>query len=88
MTVDITVDAAGAVQTVSVVDDGSGYAASEVITVVNFGRDTGIKTINNVGAADSSRTAGTYTIGASDYSGGTGSGEHLVLLSMVLVLQL
>ena len=74
LTVDITVDAAGAVQTVSVVDDGSGYAASEVITVVNFGRDTGIKTINNVGAADSSRTAGTYTIGASDYSGGTGSG--------------
>ncbi|BCU96001.1 MAG: hypothetical protein CM15mV11_0760 [Caudoviricetes sp.] len=51
---------------VTINDDGSGYAASEVITIVNANA-SGIKTIGNVGAADASRTEGTYTIGTSDY---------------------
>ena len=65
LTVDITVDT-GVVTGVTINNDGSGYAASEVITITNANA-SGIKTIGNVGAADASRTAGTYTIGTSDY---------------------
>ena len=80
LTVSVTVDSAGAVQTVSIVDDGSGYAANEVITVTNFGADTGILTVDTIGAADASRTAGTYNIGSSDYTGGSGSGAEFQII--------
>lgn len=65
LTVDLTVDN-GVVTGVTINDDGSGYAASEVITIVNANA-SGIKTVGNFGATDSSRTPGTYTIGTSDY---------------------
>ena len=65
LTADITVDN-GVVTGVTINDDGSGYAASEVITIVNANA-SGIKTVGNFGATDSSRTPGTYTIGTSDY---------------------
>ena len=65
LTVDITVDT-GVVTGVTINNDGSGYAASEVITIVNANA-SGIKTVGNFGATDAARTPGTYTIGTSDY---------------------
>ena len=56
-------------------------------TAVNAVSETrgGVLTIDNVGAADSDRTEGTYTIGASDYSvspsGGTGATFSIVVAS-------
>ena len=56
-------------------------------TAVNAVSETrgGVLTIDSVGAADSDRTAGTYTIGASDYSvspsGGTGATFSIVVAS-------
>ncbi len=66
-TVDITVGANGAVTGVTINDDGSGYAASEVLTITNANA-SGINTVGNIGAADASRTEGTYNIGAADYA--------------------
>ncbi len=66
-TLNITsVDASGGITGVAINDDGSGYAASEVLTITNANA-SGIATTGNVGAADASRTQGTYTIGTSDY---------------------
>ncbi len=66
-TLNITsVDASGGITGVAINDDGSGYAASEVLTITNANA-SGIATTGNVGAADASRTAGTYTLGTSDY---------------------
>ena len=66
-TLNITsVDASGGITGVAINDDGSGYAASEVLTITNANA-SGIATTGNVGAADASRAAGTYTIGTSDY---------------------
>jgi len=84
--VDITADANGAVQTVAVnsasLSDGSGYVNGEVITITNVNA-SGIATIDTIGAADASRTAGTYTIGASDYTtdsaAGTGAEFSIVV---------
>ena len=82
LTVDITVDAAGAVQTVAVNDDGTGFAVGNTVTITNANA-TGIASVDTIGAADSSRTAGTYTIGASDYSvspsGGSGATFSVVV---------
>ena len=61
-----SVDASGGITGVAINDDGSGYAASEVLTITNANA-SGIATTGNVGAADASRTQGTYTIGTSDY---------------------
>ena len=57
----------GGITGVAINDDGSGYAASELLTITNANA-SGIKTVGNFGATDSSRTAGTYTLGTSDYS--------------------
>ena len=65
LTVDIT-ESSGVVTGVTINNDGSGYAASEVITITNANA-SGIKTVGNFGATDSSRTPGTYTLGTSDY---------------------
>ena len=65
LTVDITA-VSGIITAVAINNDGSGYVATETITITNANA-SGIKTTGNVGAADASRTAGTYTIGASDY---------------------
>ena len=66
-TVDLTVGLSGDVTGVTLNAAGSGYAASEVLTITNSNAG-GINTIGNVGAADPDRTAGTYNLGASDYS--------------------
>ena len=66
-TVDITVGANGAVTGVTINDDGSGYAASEVLTITNANA-SGINTVGNIGAADASRSSGTYNIAATDYA--------------------
>tara|TARA_B100001778_G_scaffold105277_1_gene86047 strand:- start:1343 stop:1999 length:657 start_codon:yes stop_codon:yes gene_type:complete len=61
-----SVNASGGITGVTINDDGSGYAASEVLTLTNANA-SGIATTGNVGATDSSRTPGTYTLGTSDY---------------------
>ena len=66
LTVDITASSGG-ITGVTVNTAGSGYAAGNTITIANANA-SGIKTVGNISAADASRTAGTYTIGASDYS--------------------
>ena len=72
-TVDITVGANGAFTGVTINDDGSGYAASEVLTITNANA-SGINTVGNIGAADASRTAGTYNVVAySAQNSGTGA---------------
>ncbi len=81
--VDITADANGAVQTVAVnssaLSDGSGYANAELITITNVNA-SGIATIDTISAADASRTEGTYTITASDYTtDASGSGATFTI---------
>ena len=66
LTVDITASSGG-ITGVTVNTAGTGYAAGNTVTIANANA-SGIKTTGNVSAADASRTAGTYTIGASDYS--------------------
>ena len=66
LTVDITASSGG-ITGVTVNTAGTGYAAGNTITIANANA-SGIKTVGNISAADASRTAGTYTIGASDYS--------------------
>jgi len=65
-TVDITASG-GAITNVTVNNGGTDFAAGETITITNANA-SGIKTVGNFGATDSSRTAGTYTLGTSDYS--------------------
>ena len=65
LTLDITTSN-GVITGATINNDGSGYAASEVITIVNANA-SGIKTVGNFGATDAARTPGTYTIGTSDY---------------------
>jgi len=66
MTADITASG-GAITNVTVNNGGTDFAAGETITITNANA-SGIKTVGNFGATDSSRTAGTYTLGTSDYS--------------------
>ena len=66
LTLDITTSN-GVITGATINNDGSGYAASEVITIVNANA-SGIKTVGNFGATDAARTPGTYTLGTSDYS--------------------
>jgi len=80
MTADITASA-GAITNVTVNAGGTGFAAGETITITNANA-SGIKTTGNVSAADASRTAGTYTIGASDY--GTGGSGNSATFSIVV----
>ncbi|ADO99005.1 YadA domain-containing structural protein [Prochlorococcus phage P-SSM7] len=80
MTADITASA-GAITNVTVNNGGTGFAAGETITIANANA-SGIKTTGNVSAADASRTAGTYTIGASDY--GTGGSGNSATFSIVV----
>ena len=65
MTVDITASG-GAITNVTVNNGGTDFAAGETITITNANA-SGIKTVGNIGAADASRTAGTYNLGTSDY---------------------
>ena len=64
-TVDITASG-GAITNVTVNNGGTDFAAGETITITNANA-SGIKTVGNIGAADASRTAGTYNLGTSDY---------------------
>ena len=66
MTADITASG-GAITNVTVNNGGTDFAAGETITITNANA-SGIKTVGNFGATDSSRTPGTYTLGTSDYS--------------------
>ena len=66
LTLDITTSN-GVITDATINNDGSGYAASEVITIVNANA-SGIKTVGNFGATDAARTPGTYTLGTSDYA--------------------
>ena len=66
MTADITASG-GAITNVTINNGGTDFAAGETITITNANA-SGIKTVGNFGATDSSRTAGTYTLGTSDYS--------------------
>ena len=65
MTADITASG-GAITNVTVNNGGTDFAAGETITITNANA-SGIKTVGNIGAADASRTAGTYNLGTSDY---------------------
>ena len=64
-TADITASG-GAITNVTVNNGGTDFAAGETITITNANA-SGIKTVGNIGAADASRTAGTYNLGTSDY---------------------
>ena len=67
LTLDITTSN-GVVTGATINDDGSGYAADEVIAIVNANA-SGIKTVpGNFGATDAARTHSTYTLETSDYS--------------------
>ncbi len=65
LTVDITASG-GVITNVVINDGGTGYVADETVTITNANA-SGIKTVGNIGAADASRTAGTYNLGTSDY---------------------
>jgi len=67
LTVDITASAGGAITNVTINNAGTGYAVGNTVTIANANA-SGIKTVGNIGAADASRTAGTYTLGTSDYA--------------------
>jgi len=71
LTVDITVSAGG-VAGVTINDDGSGYAASEVITITNANA-SGVKTLGSITAAGTGYTSGTVT-GVATTSSGSGTG--------------
>ena len=64
-TVDITASG-GAITNVTVNNGGTDFTAGNTITITNANA-SGIKTVGNIGAADASRTAGTYNLGTSDY---------------------
>ena len=65
LTVDITASS-GVITNVVINNGGTGYVADETVTILNANA-SGIKTVGNISAADAARTAGTYTLGASDY---------------------
>ena len=65
LTVDITASS-GVITNVVINNGGTGYVADETVTILNANA-SGIKTVGNISAADAARTAGNYTLGASDY---------------------
>ena len=67
LTVDITASAGGAITNVTINNAGTGYAVGNTVTIANANA-SGIKTIGNISAADAARTAGTYTLGTTDYA--------------------
>jgi len=81
LTVDITANAGGVITNVVINNGGTGYAADETVTILNANA-SGILTVGNISAADAARTAGTYTLGASDY-GTEASGANALFTVVV-----
>ena len=81
----IGVDVNGAITSITITSPGSGFAVSEQITVpdTNLGNGGAADLTFDVSDITDQRAAGTYTIGASDYSvsptGGTGATFSIVV---------
>ena len=74
LTVDVTVSAGG-VASLTINNDGSGYAASDTITVTNANA-SGVRTMGSITAAGSGYTEGTTT-GVTTTASGSGTGLTL-----------
>ena len=78
LTVDITASG-GSVTNVTVNAAGSGYAIGNTVTIVHPNA-TGIATVDTIGAADASRTAGTYNVTAFSTTGSGTSSEFQIVV--------
>jgi len=78
LTVDITASG-GSVTNVTVNAAGTGYAIGNTVTIVHPNA-TGVETVDTIGAADASRTAGTYNVTAFTTTGSGTSSEFQIVV--------
>lgn len=78
LTVDITASG-GSVTNVTVNNAGSGYGIGNTITIVHP-NETGIETVDTIGAADASRAEGTYDVTAFTTTGSGTSSEFQIVV--------